>query len=83
VGTQSDIHDRRNRTEPDIRTSDIRLKSTESKIISDIGINVYPISNIRNYCGKEHRSSVVSCSPWAGRGVGPNPVHNAVHIFTS
>jgi hypothetical protein len=45
--TQSDIRDQRYRTEPDIGTSDIGLKSAESDIISDIGINFCPISDIR------------------------------------
>ncbi len=45
VGTQSDIRDQRYRTEPDIGTSDIGLKSAESDIISDIGRNFSPISD--------------------------------------
>ncbi len=46
MGTQSDICDQRYWTEPDIGTSDIGMKSTESDIISDIGIKFggYPIS---------------------------------------
>jgi hypothetical protein len=46
VGTYSDIHDQRYGTELDIGTSDIGLKREESDIISDIGINFYPISDI-------------------------------------
>ncbi len=48
VGTYSDIRDQRYRTELDIGTSDILLKRAESDIISDIGINFYPISDIRH-----------------------------------
>ncbi len=51
VGTQSDILDQQHRTEPDIGMSDIGLKCVESDIISDIGINFFLISNIRqNIC---------------------------------
>jgi hypothetical protein len=46
VGTQSDIRDHRYRTEPDIGMSDIELKCGESDIISDIGINFCPISDV-------------------------------------
>jgi hypothetical protein len=46
VGTYSDIRDQLYRTELDIGTSDIGLKRAESDIISDIGINFYPISDI-------------------------------------
>jgi hypothetical protein len=57
VGTQSDIRDQRYRAEPDIGTSDIGLKSAESNIISDIGINfcLYPISDT-NLCKSLLRS---------------------------
>ncbi len=48
VGTQSDIRDQRYRTEPDIGTSNIRLKCVEFDIISDIGIIFCPISDIRH-----------------------------------
>ncbi len=49
VGTYSDIREQRYRTKLDIGTSDIGLKRAESDIIiADIGINVYPISNIRH-----------------------------------
>ncbi len=48
MGTFSDIRDQRYRTELDIGTSDIGLKRAESDIISDIGINFYPICNIRH-----------------------------------
>jgi hypothetical protein len=48
VGTYSDIRDQRYRTELDIETSDIGLKRAESDITSDIGINFYPISDIRH-----------------------------------
>jgi hypothetical protein len=48
VGTYSDIRDHRYRTELDIGTSDIGLKRAESDTISDIGINFYPISDIRH-----------------------------------
>ncbi len=47
MGTQSDIRDQRYRTEPDIGMSDIGLKSAESDIITDIGINFCPICDIR------------------------------------
>ncbi len=40
--------DQRYRTELDIGTSIIGLKRAESDIISDIGINFYPISNVRH-----------------------------------
>ncbi len=56
MGTQSDIRDQRYRTEPDIGTSDIRLNSTESDILSDIGINFCPISD-NEIC--KFRSAVV------------------------
>jgi hypothetical protein len=48
VRTQSDIHDQRYQTEPDIGPSDIGLKCGESDIISDIGITFirYPISDM-------------------------------------
>ncbi len=46
MGTQSDIRDQRYRTDPDIGTSDIGLKCLESDIISDIGINFFPISYV-------------------------------------
>jgi hypothetical protein len=55
VGTYSDIRDQRYRTELDIGTSDIGLKRAESDIILDIGINFYPISDIRN--PKIHKSA--------------------------
>ncbi len=48
MGTYSDIRDQRYRTELDIGTSDIGLKRAESYIISDIGINFYPICDIRH-----------------------------------
>ncbi len=48
VATQSDISDQRYRTQPDIGTSDIGLKSAESDIISDFGINFSLISDIRH-----------------------------------
>ncbi len=63
MGTQSDIRDQRYRTEPDIGTSDIGLKSAESDIISDIGINFCPISDIRYPTSTSvyPRSAVVDC----------------------
>jgi hypothetical protein len=47
VGTQSNIRDQRYRTEPNIGMSDIGLKSAESDIISDIGINFCTILDIQ------------------------------------
>jgi hypothetical protein len=47
-GTQSDIPGQRYQTEPDIGTSDIGLKRTESHIMSDIRINFSPIYQIVN-----------------------------------
>ncbi len=47
MGTYSDIRDQRYWTELDIGTSDIGLKRAESDIVSDIGMNFYPISDIR------------------------------------
>jgi hypothetical protein len=55
VGIYSDIRDQRYQTELDIGTSDIGLKRAESDIISDIGINFYPISDIRH--PKIHKSA--------------------------
>jgi hypothetical protein len=49
VGTYSDICDQRYRTELDFGTSDIGLKRAEFDIISDIGINFYPVSDIRHH----------------------------------
>ena len=49
MGTYSDIRDQRYRTELDIGTSNIGLKRAEYDIISDIGINFYPISDIQNF----------------------------------
>ncbi len=46
VGIQSDIRDERDRTEPDIGTSDIGLKRMESDIASFIRLYVSPISDI-------------------------------------
>ncbi len=54
VGTQSDIRDQRYRTEPDIGMSDIGLKCAESDIISDIGINLCPISDINFFKSSQH-----------------------------
>ncbi len=48
MGTYSDIRDQRYRTELDIGTSGIGLKRAESDIISDIGINFYPICDNRH-----------------------------------
>jgi hypothetical protein len=48
IGGHFDIRDQRYRTELDIGTSDIGLKRAESDIISDIGINFYPISYSRH-----------------------------------
>ncbi len=47
VGTQSDIRDELYRTKPDNGTSDIRIK-TKSDIMSDIGLNFLPISDVRH-----------------------------------
>jgi hypothetical protein len=49
VGTYSDIGDQRYWTELDIGTSDIGLKRAESDIISDFGINFYPISDMHMF----------------------------------
>ncbi len=57
MGTSSDIRDQRYRTELDIRTSDIGLKRVESDIISDIGINFYPLSDIRH-------SNILKIAQW-------------------
>jgi hypothetical protein len=42
------FRDQRYRTELDIGTSEIGLKRAESDIISDIGTNFYPISDIQH-----------------------------------
>ncbi len=55
MGTYSDIRYQRYQTELDIGTSDIGLKRAESDIISDIGRNFYPISDIRH--PKIHKSA--------------------------
>jgi hypothetical protein len=73
VGTHSDIRDQRYRTEPDIGTSDIGLKSSKSDIISDIGINFCPISNIQLHYGNP-RSAVVSCLVFVMKVVSSKPV---------
>jgi hypothetical protein len=63
VGTQSDIRNQRYRTEPDIGTSDIGLKSAKSDIISDIAVNFFPILDIQYPTSKfvNPRSAVVRC----------------------
>jgi hypothetical protein len=48
VCTYSDIRDQQYQTELDIGTSDIGLKRAKSDIVSDIGIKLYPISDIRH-----------------------------------
>jgi hypothetical protein len=45
-GTQSDIRDERNRTEPDNGTYDIRLKGIGVLYYLDIGFDRYPISDV-------------------------------------
>jgi hypothetical protein len=69
-GAQSDIRDQRYRTEPDIGMSDIRLKCAESDIISDIGINFCPISDI------QHQYTV--CKPLYRSGKTPDSCHEVV-----
>jgi hypothetical protein len=71
VGTQSDSRDQRYRTEPDIGASDIGLKSAESDIMADIGINFCPISGIR-VC--KPRSAVVRCELLKMKIEGSKPV---------
>jgi hypothetical protein len=66
VGTQADIRDQRYRTEPDIGTSDIGLKSAESDIISEIGIHFCPISDI-NICLSSQRSGRLPDTRYDGR----------------
>ncbi len=80
MGTHSNIRDQRYRTEPDIGTSDIGLKSSKSDIISDIGINFCPISDIRyptllygNPC-----SAVVSCLVLVMKVVSSKPVRKLI-----
>jgi hypothetical protein len=74
VGTYSDIRDQRYWTELDIGTSDIGLKRAESDILSDIGINFYPISDIRH--PKIHKSA-----QWLRKQVsGTNPA-DVINIF--
>ncbi len=59
------------RTEPEIGTSNIVLKRAESDIISDIGINFYPLSNIDiPLFTNQHSGWVVMCSLVKSRGVG-------------
>jgi hypothetical protein len=68
VGTQSDIRDQRYRTEPDIGSSDIELKSAESDIISDIGIKFSPISDIQYLqilVAQWYVARDLSCRLWA------------------
>jgi hypothetical protein len=48
VATFSDIRDQRYRNELDIGTSDIGLNRAESDIISNIGMNFHPKSDIRH-----------------------------------
>jgi hypothetical protein len=55
VGTQCDIRDQQYRTEPDIGTSDIGMKSAEYDITMDIWINFCPISDIY-ICKSSERS---------------------------
>jgi hypothetical protein len=57
VDTQFDIRDLRYRNEPDIGTSYIGLKGLESDIMSDIGLNVLPISYIRHLTGAAEQDS--------------------------
>jgi hypothetical protein len=47
VGIQYDIRDERHRTEPDIGISDARLNGAEFNSMSDIGLNLVPISDIQ------------------------------------